>query len=1575
MRRWAMRGRPGLGSGWGSARWTLIGVLLGVAGWMTMAANPAEAQASASATSELIATTQVTDTVYLADGTLASGTVLVSWGAFTTAAGQAVPAGSTSTTITNGVLSLALTPNGGGTPLASYYTVVYHLSDGTVSREFWMVPPSTTPVAVSTIKSTVMPLSVAMQTVSKSYVDTAIATAIAANGTGNGGHPVDGSPAYVLVSGDTLTGPLVLAADPTTGNEAADKSYVDAAVAAASSGLELRLAMQPTASQTVAQPTGTTLTVNSLNGTEFADQYVTGGRTNGIANAVASPDCAAGCNVAIGHNYSGQEGYLASAWTSSLGGGTHVQDNRRGQQRDNFFNPTSATMPGEDAGERIDVVSTRSAAAEFASGLGSEEPTSGGLFLTHEGLTGGNNQFPGNIEAVPYFKSNYVALSVVGTYNTMGQHVLAGNQTSCYGVGDCLIGSQFVIASGGVRDDADEGAHFFDLSVKEDSQVFQGTCSAGCTPGSTVVMVAATSGSGTQGEGRYLIDKNPAGLITGGSLVGGSGQTGSAPAAVANFSGTNFPLSVFLATAQMAPSQANNISPGTLTVAISTSGVTAGFATSTAALPASSGVACVTEPNGAFPNNFEMATYAVVDASHLTMNFNKVHESGATIAIGGLCGYGLEQTVDTVGGIRQVFPVIGSISPTSLYYAGAQTAIVGLNFLTGGFANFNESIASISRSGDVVTVTMAQDFPADLNGLTMTIAGVGDASYDGSFAVTTTGSNTLTYAETGPDGTSSGGTASLLTGGYVLYPMAEVLGVFDAATSRVDGQMTLAPNTVAWAANDPVEEPHYFQEHIAADTTFVSQTVPRMTVQQSAGIEFDTSASAGLIGWMVNNTVAATNYFGNGGTHLPPTAAYSVNGIWGKTMDAQAGEQSVFSIHCNSRGCGRWNSNYYLFTLDSAVGVDSVTFQPLTSTLSLDMRGTEYEFSPQGFSAGIVNATTINASTVNATTLNGAVSVAQLPVMGASGSGHAAGIVPDPGASAGSSRFLREYGVWVVPPATTGVASAIGVGAGAPSPLNMPQRGSLLGEYLLNEGSGTVADDTSGNLNNGTISGLGSGTTWEGDTDLSFTATGGFIQLPVALNAAQAWQFAIYAPPLGSGAQPQAQGYGEPVNFGANPSVLCGTDLQHLCLIANSLGGPKSMRFMAYTTDGTEAAEPLTAGWHIVSLLCGSNVGGVVTKTHLLYDGAEVGSYVNQGDAATCPNPTTGSYQIGGSSVLTGSWFLGKVAAAWAWSAPLSLTDAAAAAKSAMDYIKAKGVTTEFRAKVQAAPVIVGGLDSRTSGVELTPATTWLATLALTDASYTTVNLGVPGETTYDGCAMFDLMYGQQISPSSGPVIAVIWGGVNDILFSNTSARVQANSLRCMVQKAKARGARVVLATEISSEANAGTQGDAGKDALDAILRAEAYGWGVDNLADLATDPHLGADGASANTSCFPDNLHPGPGCEPYVTAVMSGAINELIGSTETARHVTEAVTYQEVAGDRFLDLTGTTAQAVSLPDCIGRSLSRQVVNLGSVAGSVAAVNGEVLAGSGALGVGARAVFVPVPGALATGGCHWERTE
>ena len=971
-----------------------------------------------------VTTTTLTDTIYHADGTTAGGLVLVSWPAFTTAAGQAVPGGSTSATIgAGGVLTLVLAPNQGATPTGTYYTAVYHLDDGSVSREFWTVPVSTAPVALSAVRSTVLPAAVAVQTASKSYVDDAIVAALA-------GHPATGDLTFLNRTGDAMTGPLALAGDPTTGVQAANKHYVDTAIAGVGTAVAQKVGVAPTGSQVVAQPAGTELRANRLNNVEYASQYVTGRENNGLVNATTSADCAGGCQVTIENEYGSTEAVTPTQWNSSALNGTHVEDLRGGGRHDSYLNPVDTAEPGIDVGQTLDVTSTRSASSVHQV-TGSRAPSSFALSITHEGLTGGSNQLPASIAGNngPFFKSNYNAMSILGTYNTLGQHVLDSHSINCYGVGDCLMGSQYLLASGGFRDEADEGAHPMDLQFHEDTKVFTGTCGTGCTSGSTAVMIAVTAAAGTQGEGRYLLDVNSVKTLRSGSLTGGARTANNLIGPTATFAGTAFSTSVFLQTTQVAPASANSMAPGTVTLPIASSGVPSAFSTTTASLP-TSGVACVVDPpSPSSPTNYEMANYAVVDATHLALTLNKVHAAGSTVAVGGLCGYGLEQTVDTMNGIRQVFPVIGSGSATSLFYAGNVTPIVGVMGSTSAYMNVSLTIASIVRTAQGVTVTTATPLPADVNGLTLTVAGVADSSFNGSFPVTTTGSNSLSYPSSGVNATSSGGTISALTGGYVLYPMAEVLGVLNPATKQIDGQLTLAANTVPWAAGDAVEEPHYFQQNVAADTAYVGQTVPRPASQQSAGIQYENTVGPGLRGWSILNAAPASSYFGNGGTHSAPDDAFQVLGIWNQVMEMQAGETGLFQVHCNSHGCGKWNSGYNLFELDSAASYDTIGFQPQTSTLSVILRGMTFGFSPQGFTAGTVTAGTVHGALSATDMTSGVLSAARLPVFGASGANHAGGAVPDPGATAGTARFLREDGTWALAGSGSGGSGASGTAA------------------------------------------------------------------------------------------------------------------------------------------------------------------------------------------------------------------------------------------------------------------------------------------------------------------------------------------------------------------------------------------------------------------------------------------------------------------------------------------------------------------------------------------------------------------
>src|SRR4051812_12729637 len=92
--------------------WTLAAILLAIPGLLVLFTVSALGQ---------IVTTDVTDTIYRANGTPASGTVLVSWPAFTTPSAQAVASGSTSVTLTSsGLLDVRLTPNAGASPIGTY---------------------------------------------------------------------------------------------------------------------------------------------------------------------------------------------------------------------------------------------------------------------------------------------------------------------------------------------------------------------------------------------------------------------------------------------------------------------------------------------------------------------------------------------------------------------------------------------------------------------------------------------------------------------------------------------------------------------------------------------------------------------------------------------------------------------------------------------------------------------------------------------------------------------------------------------------------------------------------------------------------------------------------------------------------------------------------------------------------------------------------------------------------------------------------------------------------------------------------------------------------------------------------------------------------------------------------------------------------------------------------------------------------------------------------------------------------------------------------------------------------------
>ncbi|MGA7522415.1 MAG: hypothetical protein WBW84_08025 [Acidobacteriaceae bacterium] len=883
-----------------------------------------------------IATTTVQGTVYRADGTPASGTLLISWPAFTTPQNQAVAAGSTSATIgADGFVSVNLTPNAASLPAGNYYTVVYHLNDGTVSSEYWVVPAAGT-AAIASVRAQLQPSTMAVQPVSQAYVNSAIAAL---------------SATWLPLAGGTLTGPLTLNSDPTASNQAATKHYAD----------QLAAAQLPLAGGTLTGPlTVPTLYTKQLEGRLYADQMQSGtGSNNGVAMSLQ--DCRTysyACQVLAPALYAQTEalpwgGFMSAAITTPITGPKStdplgcVIDNRYAtpqmvcNQGLPWLNTDMASWGiAQNAltmGQGNNAVNTAArimntqwmGALDLPVGLGTESTMQGLQIVTNDYSQA--NDDPLRIKGYSWSPADLVGIyeDILGVGTTLGQNEGTENR----------------------------------LRSGETGNVTQVTLTSAPVCGATCLMSGHQTLGQTGAFGEWLpwIDLNQsynAGYIA--TIAGNDVVTGSGTNWDSTFGTSN---GVTTTTANLTASSypAANVS---IPVTSST-----GFTT---------GKAYIFDPNtgvrwqGFHITSIPDGTHIVADQLYTPM------ASGATVSQGGLAGYGFKMDaddvcssstglyngVDTNGAdspvitgacIHNLVPIVSNSAGNvvNLFYSGPYYDYV--HFTRGYTTMGSGGNGSVTVSGGVVTAcTVSGGTGYKVNGPPqLVISGITYTTAPSIYVGYTYGGAGISDCVVASGGSGISGTpvvSVVPSNPYHIYPMAESLQNYNATTGWMDASaLVTMPWTGTVSVGDVVEQDHYFnyKMHDAMMNAIVNDwqygggeaTQVILNGRMGGAEEYENPQSPSVYG----GTPLGTPYIiGQGQTNFRPPAGFGLqgqfyNGLSMTLPPVEAGNSGAAAVYVGcSPYCGSWNAYYNVLDVQNAnsggTAEDGLQYNPATQT-------------------------------------------------------------------------------------------------------------------------------------------------------------------------------------------------------------------------------------------------------------------------------------------------------------------------------------------------------------------------------------------------------------------------------------------------------------------------------------------------------------------------------------------------------------------------------------------------------------------------------------------------------------------
>lgn len=237
------------------------------------------------------------------------------------------------------------------------------------------------------------------------------------------------------------------------------------------------------------------------------------------------------------------------------------------------------------------------------------------------------------------------------------------------------------------------------------------------------------------------------------------------------------------------------------------------------------------------------------------------------------------------------------------------------------------------------------------------------------------------------------GVATVSSVGLTVPPDLSVSG------SPVTSSGTLAISRNTQSANQFLAGPSSGAAAAPAYRAIVAGDIPQLTGAQMPALTGDVTSTAGTAA----TTLAASGV--TAGTYGSGSAVPVL------TLDAK-GRVTAASTAAVVSGSGTVTS----VGLSDLTGLFTITGSPITTSGTLTLSALASQAANKFLASpnGAAGAPTMRA-----------IVPADVPVFVASGASHAAGAVPDPGATAGTTRFLREDATWAAP--AGGGASGAGV--------------------------------------------------------------------------------------------------------------------------------------------------------------------------------------------------------------------------------------------------------------------------------------------------------------------------------------------------------------------------------------------------------------------------------------------------------------------------------------------------------------------------------------------------------------------